>query len=411
MKEKKSAAKTLEEITDFDSLYDRSRACQSNVTWKPQVKHFILNDTDICLGMEDRLRNGAWRHAKPRQVLITYPKPRKGLCIPFTDRVYQRALNDLALYPEITRSFILDNCACQKGKGPDYARTRLRKHIWNHFYHHGLSGWLVLIDVHGYYDNMSHEHVSRTFAKHLTPEIHAAAMSVLAAQNLASTQGRPDDGKGYSPGSQMVQIAGIAALNDLDHYIKERLHCRHYVRYMDDLWILVPTYDEAVSVLAEIDAQLRAIGFEPHPKKTQIRPLGKPFNFLGFQYTVTRTGKVYMHIKPEAVKHERKKMRRMAALVMRGERPVAKLYECLNAWCEYASRGHSQGMLARLNQFVQQLLWSTDDESHQSHADPCRTGGGGRTSRGDRAEPRRSDLYRRYGWRRSSRRRRPGATR
>jgi hypothetical protein len=98
MKEKKSAAKTLEEITDFDSLYDRSRACQSNVTWKPQVKHFILNDTDICLGMEDRLRNGAWRHAKPRQVLITYPKPRKGLCIPFTDRVYQRALNDLSFW-------------------------------------------------------------------------------------------------------------------------------------------------------------------------------------------------------------------------------------------------------------------------------------------------------------------------
>ena len=32
----------------------------------------------------------------------------------------------------------------------------------------------------------------------------------------------------------MIQIAGIAVLNDLDHFIKERLHVKYYIRYMDD---------------------------------------------------------------------------------------------------------------------------------------------------------------------------------
>ena len=35
---------------------------------------------------------------------------------------------------------------------------------------------------------------------------------------------------GYNPGSQMVQIAGISILDDLDHFIKEQLHEKYYIR-------------------------------------------------------------------------------------------------------------------------------------------------------------------------------------
>ena len=39
---------------------------------------------------------------------------------------------------------------------------------------------------------------------------------------------------GYNPGSQMVQIVGISALDDHDHKIKENLDVDEFGRYMDD---------------------------------------------------------------------------------------------------------------------------------------------------------------------------------
>ena len=407
---RETMAATTDDITDFDTLFDRSILSLKGVGWKPSVQHFQLNDIDILLQMEDKLRTKKWRHAVPRPVHIPYPKPRDGLSIPFRDRVYQRSINDLALYPEVTRSFILDNAACQQGKGPDFARARLRKHIWNHYCHYGLTGYVVQVDVKGYYANMPHKLVEEIFRKHLTPAVFEMVVSILRTQDLARSKEERHSGRGYCPGSQMVQIAGISALDSLDHYIKERLHCRYYIRYMDDLWILLPTLERAEEVLAAVSDQLRLRGFEAHPKKTHIRPLSRSFDFLGFRYTVTRTGKIYAHIKPEAVKHERRKMRRMAALVLRGERTVEKLYECLHSWCDHASRGNSKTLLAKLYLFVNNLLCGESDENHQDSANTCRAGGAGRAVRRGRADPRGYDLYRRYGWHRAARGRRAGAT-
>ena len=47
-----------------------------------------------------------------------------------------------------------------------------------------------------------------------------------------------DDPDEFVPGSQIVQIVGITALDKLDHYIKERLRIEFYIRYMDDFVIL-----------------------------------------------------------------------------------------------------------------------------------------------------------------------------
>lgn len=44
--------------------------------------------------------------------------------------------------------------------------------------------------------------------------------------------------KGLGLGSQISQIMELLVLNDLDHFIKERLHIKHYIRYMDDFILI-----------------------------------------------------------------------------------------------------------------------------------------------------------------------------
>ena len=41
-------------------------------------------------------------------------------------------------------------------------------------------------------------------------------------------------GKGLPIGNMSSQLLAILYLNDLDHFIKEKLHVKQYIRYMDD---------------------------------------------------------------------------------------------------------------------------------------------------------------------------------
>mgnify|MGYP006951596728 FL=1 len=76
-------------ITNFDQLYNSMQKCRKGVSWKPSVKSFILNSEENLLRMERQLKEGTWKNGKPKPILITYPKRREGLSIPFKDRVYQ----------------------------------------------------------------------------------------------------------------------------------------------------------------------------------------------------------------------------------------------------------------------------------------------------------------------------------
>lgn len=348
---------TKEEIIDYDALWDSALKCRSGVSWKPSTRHFLLNEVEEIHRMHRKLAEGTWKNGRPKPIQILYPKKRDGLSVSFRDRVYQRSINDNELYPQATRSFIVDNCACQLGKGPDFARKRIKKHLWRHYCRYGTEGFLVQVDIHGYYPNMRHDKVKAKFRRFLGEDVYQMVCDVLDTQYVGDV--------GYNPGSQMVQIAGISLLDDLDHYIKERLRVKHYLRYMDDLWLLLPTKEEAEHCLLEIKDQLVLLGFEINEKKTRITPLSDGFTFLGFDYRITKTGKIVMTLISANVRHERMKLRRLVAKAGRGETTNAKADECYRAWQEHASHGNSRKLISRTDAFYEDL-WRTEYENRKT---------------------------------------------
>ena len=337
----------IEEIIGYDALWDSMLKCKNGVMWKPSTKHFVLNAVAEIEKMYEQLHDGTWKNGKPKPIKILHPKRRDGLSISFRDRVYQRSINDNVLYPEMTKHFIIDNCACQKGKGTDFARKRLKKKLWNFYSHYGTNGYVLQVDIKGYYPNMRHDVVNEKFARYLSPEIFEMVRNVLDTQYMGEV--------GYNPGSQMVQIAGISTLDDLDHYCKERLHARYYIRYMDDIFILHHDKNELEEMLVKIKEQLAKIGFEAHEKKTHIKPLSCGFTFLGFEYRITGTGKIIMTLNSKNIKHERKKLRRMVGKAKRGEMAKEKVDECYQSWRVHASKGNSFKLLQRMDKYYKDL--------------------------------------------------------
>ena len=321
--------------------------CKRGVLWKPATKHFNLNAVEEVHRMVEKLETGTWKNGQPRPISILYPKKRDGLSIMLKDRIYQRSINDNVLYPSISRSFIIDNCACQKGKGIDFARKRLKKHLWNHYCKHGLNGHVLQVDIKGYYPNMRHDAVKAKFRRYLNDSVYKAVCDILDTQYVGEV--------GYNPGSQMVQIAGISLLDDLDHYCKERLHVKHYLRYMDDIIVIHDDRNELLRILTEIEKHLEKIGFSINKEKTCITPLSKGFTYLGFVYRVTSTGKILMTLNSANIKHERKKLQRLVALAKDGKITKEKADECFKSWCANAGKGNSYKLIKRITDYYNDL--------------------------------------------------------
>ena len=57
----------------------------------------------------------------------------------------------------MTNSFIRDNWACQRGKGTDDARDRMKLFLQRMYRKYGTEFYGLQIDLHGYYPNMRHD--------------------------------------------------------------------------------------------------------------------------------------------------------------------------------------------------------------------------------------------------------------
>ena len=338
----------IESIIGFEALYDSMYKCKNGVLWKTSVSHYFLNGIEETLKLEEQLKNGTYKPRPPRKFTLTSPKRREAVSISFRDRVYQRSLNDKAIYPIITKSFIYDNYACQKGKGTDFARNRFITFLKKYYRKHGNNeGFILQMDVLGYYPNMSHSLIEDLFERKLPQEVFEMAKPILREQY--------DGDVGYNPGSQMIQIAGISALDDLDHFIKEKLRVKFYGRYMDDSFIIHESKEYLEKCLKEIEVKLKEFGFVLHPKKTHIIKLSKGMKFLGFTFRLTDTGKVVMLVSSDTVKREKRKLVRMSHLAKKGYMKKSKVDECYKSWKAHASKGNSFKLMQRMDKFYKEL--------------------------------------------------------
>lgn len=341
-----------EDIIGIDALYESMNKCAKGVKWKGTVAYYRHHWTDEIPKLSQQLHDGTYKERRAKFFTITEPKVREIMSIHYRDRVYQRSLNDVAIYPEVSRSFILDNYACQKGKGTLAARDRLKEFLHKYYRKFGNEGHVLKIDIKGYYPNMDHAFAEEMFGKYLTGETYQMAISVL---------GHLPGEVGYNPGSQIVQIVGITALDGVDHYIKERLRIKYYIRYMDDFIAIHQSKEYLEDCLAKIKQQLKDRRMEINESKTFIQSIRKPVTFLGFQYQLTETGKVVILADPKKVKHERKKIKRMVALVEKGEMTKHEVDRHFKAYKVSIRYGNSHKLIERLNRWYE-TLWERKDE-------------------------------------------------
>ena len=257
-----------------------------NVRWKTSVVQYELNALKNTAKLVKDLESGKYKISEYQHFTITEPKKRDITATKIKDRQVQRAMCNAELYEELTRSFIYDNAACQIGKGNTFAVNRLKYHL-QRLYREGNSesAYFLKCDIHHFFESIPHA----VLIKEVKKRVHNPEIRDLVIDVINSFDG--DNGLGL--GSQISQLLALATLDRLDHIIKEELHIKHYIRYMDDFILIHEDKEYLKYCLSVIEEHLKSIELELN-SKTSLQPIRHGITFLNWQYFITETGKVIL---------------------------------------------------------------------------------------------------------------------
>lgn len=145
--------------------------------------------------------------------------------------------------------------------------------------------------------------------------------------------------KAYAEYQHLIsQVLALAAADKLDHFIKEQLRIKGYVRYMDDGWLLHESKEFLQECLERIKAKCKEDGLILNEKKTHIVKLSRGFTFLKVKYFVTDSGKVIRKISRESVTRERRKLKKLKARLDCNLIRMEDIQQSYNSWDGHASR-------------------------------------------------------------------------
>ena len=82
-------------------------------------------------------------------------------------------------------------------------------------------------------------------------------------------------------GNLTIQFFANLYLNRFDHYVKEKLHARYYIRYVDDFLIASNDIHYLRYALKFIDEYLISLRLKLHPQKCHILRTENGIKFLG----------------------------------------------------------------------------------------------------------------------------------
>ena len=320
-----------EEICSFDSLYKAMKRCKRNVMWKDSVQGYYKNALVNIHELRRSLLDGSYKIDKYTNFKVYEPKERDILATRLKDRIFQQSGCKNYIYDAITRSFIYDNCACQKQRGTEHGRKRLDVHMHRFYRKHKTQGYFLKLDIKNYFGSTSHAVAKEVVAKRVKDE--------WACQTIFDVIDSYDGDKGLGLGSEMMQLIELAVLDDTDHYIKEQLKIKHYIRYMDDMILIHHSKSYLKKCLEKIKERLSALGLRVNVKKTQIFPVKQGIKFLGFKYRLTNSGKVVITLLKQKRNKEKRKLKRLVQRIISGKMSRLQVDKCFESFLAYISNG------------------------------------------------------------------------
>ena len=149
-------------------------------------------------------------------------------------------------------------------------------------------------------------------------------------------------------GNYTSQFLANIYLDNFDHFVKEKLKAKYYIRYVDDFVILHKSKEQLELWKNSINIFLkRKLKLELHSDKSKIIRLKNGVNFLGFK--IFKNHKI---LKNSSFRLTKKNFYKLNNLVKEDNISEKKFYEKFNGWISHANHGNTYKLRKNFYNFL-----------------------------------------------------------
>jgi retron-type reverse transcriptase len=333
------------QIIAFENLWQAARQAQRGKRFRPNVLAFNHDLESNLLELQAELQNRSYQPGAYRTFEITDPKPRLISAAPYRDRVVHHALCNI-IVPLIERSFIDDSYANRVGYGTHRALRRAVQFARSRCY-------VLQCDIRKYFPSIDHTILKQQIRQRIKcPETLWLIDTIIDNSNPQS------DELIYFPGDTLLtplerrvglpignltsQFFANVYLNGLDHFVKETLHIRNYLRYVDDFLLFADDWQQLADAKGAITTYLTSLRLQLHPIKSQLFETRHGLNFVGFRIlplSDTFPKDICIRVRNDNLQRSRRRLGQLQQDYAGGKVSLDKLMQRLQSWEAHLKHG------------------------------------------------------------------------
>lgn len=213
----------------YENIYkpENIKACyrevMRNTKNKRQVYKLQNNADNVIRTIYEELKNEKYVVGKYNVFIIYEPKQRKIVSQGMKDKIVNHLIAREILYPAILPCLVPFNVASRPGMGTKKALEYLERYR-RQFAAKNEKYFMLKCDISRFFLSIDHKILKKKVRRRIKdPRALKIVFNVIDSYST-----------GIGIGSMTSQVLAIFYLNDLDHFIKEKLKIKGYIRYQDD---------------------------------------------------------------------------------------------------------------------------------------------------------------------------------
>lgn len=231
----------------YENIYkpENIKACyrevMRNTKNKRQVYKLQNNADNVIRTIYEELKNEKYVVGKYNVFIIYEPKQRKIVSQGMKDKIINHLIAREILYPAILPCLVPFNVASRPGMGTKKALEYLERYR-KQFAAKNKKYFMLKCDISRFFLSIDHKILKQKVRRRIKyPKALKIVFDIIDSYS-----------SGIGIGSMTSQVLAIFYLNDLDHFIKEKLKIKGYIRYQDDFLLFSESREYLEYCLKEI---------------------------------------------------------------------------------------------------------------------------------------------------------------
>lgn len=324
-------------IYDTKNLEESYKRTQSgNRKYRKEAIYFAMSKERKLRCLQKELEDRTYRPGSYIEFYVFEPKKRLVHAPHIRDKIVQFSIHTVlqGIYRSV---FIKDSYACLEEKGTHEAVHRIQHYMrlaqWKY-----EEPYIVKIDVRKFFYSINRD-ILKTIYRKKIPESEQDFLRILDMIVDSSPEGE----RGLPLGNVTSQDFANIYLNEVDQFCKRYLGLKWYVRYMDDICIIVKDRETARDVLAKIRTYVKDHLDLELNEKTHIYPLAQGINTLGFRIHTT-----HLEVRNSSKAAMKRRIKKIDEKVQSGRLTKKQAQQSVNAWLGHARHSNSYNLAKKI---------------------------------------------------------------